>query len=127
MSAVQVEPLTQHADPRGSLWEPLPGSALADKRNVHVAVTEPGAVRGNHFHTHGTEVLVVTGPALVRWDEDGHVHEREVSLGEVVRFTIPPGIPHAVKNNGLRACLLVAFNTAAHDPAHPDSVAIRLF
>ena len=50
----------------GSVFEPLEPECLPSQRNIHVVVTEPGCVRGNHYHTRGTEVITVQGPALVR-------------------------------------------------------------
>lgn len=119
---VTIEVLTVHADPRGSVVEPLAPEALPAQRNVHVVLNEPGAVRGNHFHGIGTEVLAVFGPALVRTREGaGAVADTAVPEGEVYRFTIPPGVSHAVRNTGTVPAVLVAFNTAAHDPGAPDT------
>ena len=53
-------------DARGLVFEPIGVEAIAGQRNVHVALTEPGGIRGNHLHQHATEITVVLGPALVR-------------------------------------------------------------
>jgi dTDP-4-dehydrorhamnose 3,5-epimerase-like enzyme len=121
-SRVTIERPTVHRDPRGWVFEPLRPAEFAEQRNAHVVVSEPGAVRGNHFHRRGTEVLTLVGPALVRLREDGEVRDVEVAPGEVVRFTIPPGISHAIRNTGRQPVLLVAFNTQEHDPQDPDLV-----
>lgn len=42
---VTVEDLPLHPDARGFVVEPLQSDALSTQRNVHVAVTEPGAIR----------------------------------------------------------------------------------
>jgi len=62
---------TVHHDARGAVFEPLTAIALAAQRNVHVVLTEPGQVRGNHYHTRSTEVATLYGPALVRLKESG--------------------------------------------------------
>jgi len=121
MNRVTVEPLTVHADARGSVFEPLAEAGLR-QRNVHVVVTEPGAVRGNHLHPRGTETLVIQGPALFRCRQDGEVVDTEIAAGEVVRFTIPPGVAHALKNTGATPTVAVSFVTLPHDPAAPDVV-----
>jgi mannose-6-phosphate isomerase-like protein (cupin superfamily) len=64
----------------------------------------------------------VFGPALVRFRTRGTIGDIEVPEGEAHRFTIPPGVSHAVCNTGSEPALLVAFNTVAHDPAAPDVV-----
>jgi dTDP-4-dehydrorhamnose 3,5-epimerase-like enzyme len=126
MNRVTVEPLTVHADVRGSVFEPLGPGGLPHQRNVHVVVTEPGAVRGNHLHPRGTETLVIQGPALFRCRHDGEVVDTEIPGGAVVRFTIPAGVAHALKNTGTAPTLAVSFVTVAHDPAAPNVVADTL-
>lgn len=116
------ESVRVHRDRRGLVFEPLNGDELLAQSNVHVVITEPGAVRGNHRHLRGTEVLAVIGPALVRTRVEGVLRDTHVSAGEVVRFTFPPEVAHAIQNTGDRPQVLVSFNTAAHDPADPDVI-----
>jgi len=117
-----IETLHTHHDHRGSLFEPGDGTHMAGKRNLHVVLTQPGFVRGNHRHLVGTEITVVTGPALVRLREAGIDHDIEVPAGETWRFTIPPGVTHAFKNAGNGTMVLVGLNTESHDPIQPDAV-----
>ncbi len=109
-------------DARGALFEPLDAAGLALQRNTHVVLTEPGCIRGNHYHLVGTEVSVVPGPAFVRLKEDGVIHDFEVPRDETWRLTIPPGVVHAYRNPGPGTMILIAFNTEEHDPARPDAV-----
>ena len=117
-----IEPVPTHRDPRGALYEPVAAGAIAGTRNVHVVLTEPGFVRGNHRHVVGTEIAVLTGPAQVRLKEDGVVRDVEVPAGETWRFTIPPGVAHAYRNPGPGTMVLIGFNSELHDPARPDAV-----
>lgn len=117
---VTVERLPLRADLRGCLWEPATGAELAVQQNCHVVITEPGAVRGNHFHKLGTEIASQRGPARVRFRDEQGIQEVIVAEGEVVRFVFPPGCAHAFQNNGASPSLLVCFNTVAHDPSAPD-------
>jgi UDP-2-acetamido-2,6-beta-L-arabino-hexul-4-ose reductase len=119
---VEIDRLTVHADDRGEVFEPLAAAMIVSQRNVHVVVSKPGVVRGNHYHLRGTETIIVVGPALVRVREDSSLRDIEVSEEKVYRFTIPPKVPHAIKNTGDRVNLLVAFNTCEHDPQNPDTV-----
>lgn len=109
-------------DDRGLVFEPLPEEGLANQRNIHVVVSRPGAVRGNHYHPRGEETVVVVGPALVRIREGGETADITIPAEAIYRLTIPPGVAHAVKNTGSRDSLLVAFNTESHDPDAPDIV-----
>jgi len=119
---VQVEVIAIHRDARGVVFEPLGDEGLAAQRNVHVVLSEPGEVRGNHYHRLGTEVLVVQGPAVVRFRELGELRDWRIPEGEVHRFVIPPGVPHAIRHEGEGQGLLVGFNSHAHDPQSPDTV-----
>jgi hypothetical protein len=58
---VRVEPVGLQQDGRGSVFEPLEPDGLPRQRHVHVVVTEPGRVRGNHDHVHAMEVVTVQG------------------------------------------------------------------
>jgi dTDP-4-dehydrorhamnose 3,5-epimerase-like enzyme len=122
MQNITVEELGSHSDGRGLLFEPLGPDLLPAQRNCHVVITEPGTVRGNHFHEHGTEVSVVVGPALVRVRENGIIRDFNVATGNTVRFVFPPHVSHAFKNTGTQPMLAIAFNTSIHDPAQPDVV-----
>lgn len=121
-SRVLIEPVSFSQDARGWVIEPVVSEAIASQRNLHVAWTEPGCVRGNHYHERGTEILLVMGPALVRLRESGAISDTMVPPGQSFRFTIPPGIAHAIQPTGDRPCLLMAVNSERHDPAHPDVV-----
>jgi len=117
-----IERLQPREDFRGVVLEPLGPDALCEQQNVHVVLTVPGGVRGNHYHEHGTEVLTVFGPALVRLRDGDRTEDVRAATGEALRITIPPGIGHAVRNTGDLPMVLVSFSTAAHDHEHPDVV-----
>ena len=117
-----IEPVSAYRDGRGAVFEPVDERQIAGKRNVHVVLTEPGQVRGNHRHLLGSEIAVLTGPAQVRLREDGVLRDVDVPAGEVWRFTIPPGVAHAFRNPGPGTMVLIGFNTELHDPARPDAV-----
>jgi dTDP-4-dehydrorhamnose 3,5-epimerase-like enzyme len=119
---VIIERIEVHRDGRGSVFEPLDADALAAQRNVHIVFTKPGAVRGNHYHRRGIEVVAFSGPMLVRLRDGDEQMEFEVADGEVVKLTIPPGVAHAFKNTGQTLTTMVAFNTETHNPKVPDIV-----
>jgi len=121
-SRTRIEALQAFRDARGMLFEPLDDRGLAAQRNVHVVLSEPGAVRGNHLHPHSVEVTTVVGPCLVRLKEAAGIRDVEVPTGETWRFTIPPGVVHAYRNTGAGQMVLVSFNSSLHDPANPDTV-----
>jgi UDP-2-acetamido-2,6-beta-L-arabino-hexul-4-ose reductase len=117
-----VEPITFPTDARGLVLEPVGPDDIPRQKNVHLVLTEPGCVRGNHYHERGTEIAVVLGPALVRTREDGEVRDLHIPEGRAYRLTIPPGVPHAFQNTGTGLMVVVAFNTVVHEPERPDVV-----
>jgi dTDP-4-dehydrorhamnose 3,5-epimerase-like enzyme len=119
---VAIEPVAFPTDARGLVLEPLGPDALPLQRNVHLVLTGPGCVRGNHRHERGAEVTVVLGPALFRWRDGGEVRDVHVPGGQAFRMTIPPGVAHAFQNTGSGLMVLLGFNTVAHDPERPDVV-----
>lgn len=121
-STVSFEPVTFPTDARGLVLEPIGPDRIPAQRNVHLAVTEPGCVRGNHYHQRGTEITVAFGPALFRFRTGGSTQDILIPKGQAYRFTIPPGIAHAFQNTGQTSIILLGFNTEAHDPQHPDVV-----
>jgi len=119
---VNTESIKGHWDTRGLVFEPVKGDQLVYQQNMHVVVSVPGAIRGNHYHLKGTEIIAVTGPSLVRIKEDGEMRDVKILEKEIFAFTFPPGVSHAIQNTGKEAHVMAAFNTVAHDPNHPDTV-----
>jgi dTDP-4-dehydrorhamnose 3,5-epimerase-like enzyme len=111
-----IEPVKTHHDARGSLFEPLSDAELAAQKNVHVVLTQPNEVRGNHVHLTAVETTSVVGPCRVRLKEIDVIRDVEVPAGEIWRFTIPPGVVHAYRNTGDTVMILVSFSTNLHDP-----------
>jgi dTDP-4-dehydrorhamnose 3,5-epimerase-like enzyme len=110
-----------HRDVRGSVFEPLNDAELTAQKNVHVVLTQPNEVRGNHVHRSAVEITSVAGPCLIRLKEDGEIRDLDVPAGEIWRLTIPPGVVHAFRNTGDGVMVLVSFSTQVHDPTGGDT------
>ncbi len=121
MPRAVVQSVKTHRDARGALFEPLTDAELLTQKNVHIALTNPNEVRGNHVHHSAVEITSVVGPCLVRLKEDGQIRDIEVPTGEILRLTIPPGVVHAFQNTGDSTMVLVSFSTNLHDPAGADT------
>ncbi len=122
VSRVVVQAVKTHRDARGSLFEPLTDAELTAQKNVHVVLTQPNEVRGNHVHRTATETTSVVGPCLIRLKEAGEIRDLMVPAGETWRLTIPPGVAHAYRNTGDAMMVLVSFSTNLHDPAGSDTL-----
>jgi len=115
---VKIERLRRAQDHRGYVYEPLDADGLAAQRNVHIVFTQPGEIRGNHFHLAGTEVTTLSGPARVRIKSSrGEISTHDIPEGETWRFTFPPGVTHAFQNTGTSVLVIVSFNTLPHEPS----------
>lgn len=121
LAVTLIESVKMHRDPRGVLFEPLSDAELAGQKNVHVVLTQPNEVRGNHVHLMAVETTSVVGPCLVRLKETEVIRDVEVPAGEIWRFTIPPGVVHAYRNTGDTVMILVSFSTNLHDPTGVDT------
>ena len=110
------------SDTRGFVFEPLVSEAFSSQRNAHVVMSDPGVVRGNHYHVRGEETVAVMGPALVRFRDKDEIKDIEIPAGKAFRFTFPPGVSHAIQNLNKAPNVIVAFNTIAHDPKKPDTI-----
>jgi oxalate decarboxylase/phosphoglucose isomerase-like protein (cupin superfamily) len=111
-------------------WDHLPGLAALDPDSLHVVMTEPGRVRGDHLHPAAGEWLYVfAGEADFFWaDNEGGRHSRLLS-GHQTLVYIPPGLPHALIARGEGPMWLVAvrerpaYQTAEHTRPAPLTVA----
>ena len=126
MSSVKISRLRTVSDARGLLFEPLDDQGLKRQNNVHIVISEPGIIRGNHRHIRGSEVAAVQGPCRVRFEENGVTTNHEIPDGEVWQFEIPAGVAHAYQNIGSHPTVLVGFNTELHDPNQPDTERVNL-
>lgn len=116
-----LQSVKTHRDARGTLFEPLTDAELHAQKNVHVVLTQPNEVRGNHVHRTAVETTTVVGPCRVRLKEEGEIKDIDVAAGEILRLTIPPGVVHAFRNTGTSAMVLVSFSTNLHDPDGADT------
>ena len=119
---VAIDQLKTHGDNRGVVFEPIEADSIHAQQNCHVVISKPGAVRGNHYHFHGTETIAVMGPAHFKFREGNDVYDFDVPAGQAYRFVIPPNVAHAVKNTGKEDIVLIAFNTVPHDREKPDVI-----
>ncbi|MBA2491655.1 MAG: hypothetical protein H0V34_08125, partial [Gammaproteobacteria bacterium] len=88
----------------------------------HMVLTEPGAIRGNHYHTRGTEVLAGAGPLLIRLRDGDARMELQIAADEAIRVTIPAGVAHAIMNTGDKPSAIVSFSTESYNREEPDVV-----
>jgi dTDP-4-dehydrorhamnose 3,5-epimerase-like enzyme len=123
---IKIDQLNSPSDLRGTVFEPIEKESISAQKNIHVVISKPGAIRGNHYHLYGTETIAVVGPALLRFKEGDDIYDFEIPTNQVYKLVIPPKIAHAIKNTGKKDNILVAFNTVAHNSKKPDVISEML-
>lgn len=123
MEDIRIVELANGGDERGFSFS-APSEALSFLGRVsdmHVASTDPLAVRGNHFHLRRREAIVVLPGAAwsLHWDggEGSAVHRRQFDGSSAVLVLVSPGASHAVRNDDTRRLWFVALSSEHYDPA----------
>jgi len=122
---LEIKQLSKISDKRGWLTEIINDKTDQKTKNIHYSYSEPGAIRGNHYHEHKTEWLCVTygiGRIVL---EDNLTKERKelaVSGDSPVLVKIPPKITHAIENcdASLSMHLMVIMNEE-YNSTDPDT------
>ena len=123
---VKIDQLKTYSDMRGIVFEPIEKESISTQENCHLVISEPGVIRGNHYHLNGTETIAIVGPAFLRLKEGNDIYDFEVPAKQVYKFIIPPKVTHAIKNLSEKINILIAFNTLAFDAQNPDAIGDKL-
>lgn len=122
---VEIKKLEKHEDKRGWLVEVLRSDKIhEDINHIYFSVSNPDAVRGNHYHTRKIEWLcVIKGMAsLLLKDNDSKERKELVLSGEnPIIVKIFPNVTHAIKNVGSDNMHLIAIVNEVFDPKDPDT------
>lgn len=120
---IQISELPNRGDARGVSFT-APAEALVfvgRMKDVHLAATGPGAVRGNHYHLRRREAIVVLPETKwsFHWDEGegAAAQHREFDGKTAVLVLVAPGASHAVRNDGHETLWLMAISSEPYDPA----------
>lgn len=114
-------PLTMHKDDRGSFTEFL---RTQDRGQVSVNISNPGIVKGNHWHnTKNEKFLVVKGNAVIRFRKVGEadIISYYVNGDELQVVDIPVGYTHNIENVGEGQLVTVMWANEAFSPVKPDT------
>ncbi len=113
--------LTMHRDNRGSFTEFL---RSPERGQVSVNISNPGIVKGNHWHhTKNEKFLVVRGEGIIRFRQifSDEVIEYRVSGENLQVVDIPCGYTHNIENVGQGEMVTVMWANEPFDPDHPDT------
>lgn len=110
-----------HSDDRGKLYEVL---RIANAGQVFFSTTNPGVIRGNHFHTRKIEwFCVLQGEAAIRLRhvESSEVHEFLVSGDSPQFISIPVLYTHQIENVGKEDLLTMFWCNEVFEPDDADT------
>ena len=99
---LEIKDLSTVSDKRGWLTIILNEKTGQPICNIHYSYSEPGVVRGNHYHKHKIEWVCVTCGSGRIVLEDIVAKERKefvITGKSPVLVKIPPKVAHAIENN----------------------------
>lgn len=109
-------------DSRGWLLKILAGDDAVGAdgiRDVYAICSNPGEVRGHHYHRRAREwFCVLSGETTVFLEDPASGERRLFALSGEVPGTleVPPEVAHAVKASGKSPLWMVALADQCHDP-----------
>ena len=119
---IQISTLDNVGDARGLAFT-APSHALdfvGGIADIHFASISPGTVRGNHYHLHKRQAVILFPGAAwsLHWDEgEGTPVQRNSFDGtRAVMVLISPGASLAVRNNGKNPLWLAMCSSEPYDP-----------
>lgn len=112
---------TKNVDHRGSFVELV---RTKDSGQFSVSISNPGVVRGNHYHhTKVERFIVIKGTAKIGFTHiiTGENYEFEVNENDIKVVTIPVGYTHNIENIGNDEMILLIWCNELFDKEKPDT------
>jgi dTDP-4-dehydrorhamnose 3,5-epimerase-like enzyme len=120
---LQVILVPDSGDERGSSHS-VPAAVLqflGQVSDIHLTTVVSSAIRGNHFHVHRREALIVTNETAwtFYWDEgeDTPPKRREFEKAGTTVILIQPGQSHAIENTGQSSLSIIGLSSEPYDPS----------
>ena len=87
--------------------------------DVHVSSSQPGTVRGNHYHLRRREAIVILPGTSwsFHWDEGGKTpaQHRSFKGDRAILILVSPDASHAIRNDGSETLWLLAISSEIYD------------
>ncbi|MBK8979802.1 MAG: glycosyltransferase [Planctomycetes bacterium] len=122
LGGVRIVEQCRFDDARGSLHKVLSAAQTATglpRGEVYVTTAKPGEAKGNHYHARmGEWFAVVQGEGAVVVCDPATGERQRIELGSSTPRSVyvPPGLAHAIVNDGDDVLVCVACAEAEHDP-----------
>jgi oxalate decarboxylase/phosphoglucose isomerase-like protein (cupin superfamily) len=118
---IQISELDNKADARGvSFTAPVEALQFVGRMlDVHVSSSQPGAVRGNHYHLRRREAIVILPGTSwsFHWDEgeETPAQHRCFNGERAILVLVSPDASHAIRNDGSATLWLLAISSEIYD------------
>ena len=127
MSIIQIKEIEYIQDDRGWLIRPITDNDIKSGTvsDVHMVSIKPGGIRGNHYHVHKTEnILIIGGICRVIAVDNGTKKKEEKTIENTsnILLVIPPNVTHAIENIGNDVTYLLCFSNVKEDLESQDLV-----
>jgi dTDP-4-dehydrorhamnose 3,5-epimerase len=112
------------ADHRGWLTEVLKSDPSVTIEQVHFSISNPGTIRGNHYHKRRVEWMFVTnGTGKITLEDNVTKEKSELAVsGECpVLIKICPNVMHTIVNDGSRPMHLLILTSEKHGQLDTDT------
>ena len=132
MQHIEIIKLKNYGDARGAMYS-IPDTDmlfLDHIQNIHFGKMRPNAIRGNHYHHHSKEMLIIAysdGWTLAWAKKDSaEVLKDEFTGSGAVLIKVNEGIGHTVKNTGNKDLEIIALSNKVFSKEDSDTVSKTL-
>jgi UDP-2-acetamido-2,6-beta-L-arabino-hexul-4-ose reductase len=119
-------PLKMNVDSRGSFTEFL---RMSDRGQVSINISNPGIIKGNHWHqTKNEKFLVVFGKGVIRLRNvnSSSVLTYNVDGEKLTVVDIPPGYTHNIENLGDSEMVTIIWINEPFNSMNPDTIYLEV-
>jgi dTDP-4-dehydrorhamnose 3,5-epimerase len=125
LNNIKIKNLVVHSDDRGFLFELLrcDDKQFAKFGQCYVNYTEPGVIKGFHYHNISEDNFVcLSGRIKLVLLDDATEEARDMYLGpqNLMLVNIPVGLYHGWKALGMERSCVINISSEAYNPKNPD-------
>ncbi len=118
MGIIQIKEIEFGQDDRGWSLKPITDKDMKNGiiSDVHIVSVKPGAIRGNHYHAHKTEYILVIGSTCRVVAIDNNTKKKEektIENNSKILLVISPNVTHAIENIGNEVSYLFCYSKVA--------------
>lgn len=118
MGIIQIKEIEFDQDSRGWSLKPITDNDMKNGiiSDVHIVSMKPGAIRGNHYHAHKTEYILIIGSTCRVVAIDNNTKKKEektIEDNSKILLVISPNVTHSIENIGNEISYLLCYSKVA--------------